>query len=72
MNQARVMVVWTDLRGAQVGRVTQGVAQTSAGLRAAYFAETVAGGKGFPRFNCAVREVERMLRAARIRAVRSM
>lgn len=71
---ARLMVSWTDGRGVQVARVTQGVAMTPAGPRSAYFAETVVGalGTGFPRFTCAVKEVEKRLGAARIRATRTM
>ena len=70
----RVMVVWRDRSGRQVAHVTQGVAQTSVGLRAAYFAETVVGAldTGFPRFQCAVKEVEKRLTTARIRASRTM
>jgi len=68
------MVVWRDQLGRQVAHVTQGIAQTSVGLRAAYFAETVVGAitTGFPRFQCAVKEVEKRLSGAGIRAVRTM
>jgi hypothetical protein len=69
-----VMVIWRDTRGATVGQVSQGLAMTSAGPRAAYFAQTVVGAlsTGFPRFTCAVREVEKRLGAARIRASRTI
>lgn len=71
MTHERLMAVWRAPNGAEVGRVSQGVALDPATRRpvAVYFAQSVGlPREGCPRFTCAKSKVEAALAAAGIQA----